>query len=298
MSRLPSFAALRALEAAARHRSYTGAAEELAVTHSAISQQMRGLEAELGAKLFERRGNRMEPTPATLQLAGEVARAIEILRVDLEAVAAPAPLVLSVGGYMARRWLPPRLPRLMTDPAGVSLEIQVVDRHVDFASEAVDAAVRNGSGDWPGLSSQLLYSEVMYPVCAPEFARSHPLVHPQDIARTPLLHLRSRPWSIWFDQWGSGQGPAPDGLPFDDALMMIEAAAEGLGLAFIVAGMVDEHIRSGRLVRPFGEDGVAKVDVFLIWPRASRKLDRIHALRDWFLAEVAADAAEAAPAGR
>ncbi len=289
MTRLPSFLALRALEAAARHHSYSRAAQELSVTHGAVSQQIRRLEAELGATMFERRGNSMQPTAQAQRLAGEIARALDILRDGVTAFTGAAPLeplVLSVGGFMARRWLPARLPRLMADPAGAGLQIQVVDRQVDLVAEGVDAAVRNGPGRWEGMRSHRLYTEDMYPVCTPQVARALNLRAPQDLLKAPLLHLRSRPWSIWFDQIGGSAPPA--GQQYDDALLMIEAAAQGLGVALVVGGMVDEELTSGRLVRPLGDGVAARVDVFLIWPRGSRKLARIHALRDWLLAEVAA----------
>lgn len=262
------------------------------MTHGAVSQQIRRLEAELGAALFERRGNRMEPTPEGQRLADEVARALEILRQGVTAFTGAThldPLVLSVGGFMARRWLPPRLPRLLADPAGAGLQIQVVDRQVDLVAEGVDAAVRNGPGQWEGMISHRLYTEDMYPVCAPQVARTLAMLTPQDVLQAPLLHLRSRPWTIWFDKFG-GEVPT-QGRTFDDALLMMGAAAQGLGVALAVGGLVEEELRSGRLVRPLGEGVAAEVDVFLIWPRGSRKQTRIHALRDWLLAEVAASAA-------
>lgn len=296
MQRLPSFLSLRALEAAARHRSYSRAAAELAVTHGAVSQQIRRLEDELGATLFERRGNSMEPTPEALRLAGEVARALGVLRDGVAAFTGAQqrdPLVLSVGGFMARRWLPPRLPRLMAHPAGEGLQIQVVDRHVDLASEA-DAGIRYGTGQWDGLQAQRLYGEDMFPVCAPALAEALPIRGRADVARAPLLHLRTRPWSIWFSKFGRGRTAPADGPAFDDALLMSEAAAQGLGLGLAAASMVEDELRSGRLVRPLGDDGVVNVDIYLVWPRGSSKLARIHALRDWLLAEVAADQASGA----
>lgn len=292
MKRLPAFFALRALEAAARHRSYSRAAEELAVTHSAVSQHIRALEADLGAKLFVRRGNQMEPTPAALELAGEVARATQILRDGVEAFAGAAarePLILSVGGYMARRWLPPRLRCLLDHPAGLGVQIQVVDRHVDFEKEHIDAATRFGPGDWEGLERQRLFSEDIYPVCTPELARKHSIAKVEDLFTAPILHLQSRPWGVWLSKLGV-EGPLPEGPSFDDSLMLMEAAAGGLGVALVVDGMVERELKSGRLVRPLGKAGVATLDIFLIWPKTARKLERIHALRDWFLAELEEEA--------
>ena len=138
MRRLPPFFALRALEAAARHRSYSRAAQELAVTHGAVSQQIRRLEAELGARLFERRGNAMVPTPAAERLAGRIGQGLDVLQNAVAEFAQAAerdPLVLSLDPQFANRWLPSRLGRLLADPAGANLEIRVEERRADFVTD-------------------------------------------------------------------------------------------------------------------------------------------------------------------
>ncbi|MGZ6040533.1 MAG: LysR substrate-binding domain-containing protein [Phenylobacterium sp.] len=297
MIRLPPFLGLRALEAAARHKSYSRAAEELAVTHGAVSQQIRRLEAELGARLFERRGNRMEPTPDAQRLAGEIARALEIMRQGVVAFSGAAhldPLVLSVGGYMARRWLPSRLPQLMADPAGANLEIRVENRHVDLAVEGVDVGVRSGTGRWTGLESCHLFGETMVPVCSPALAATYPMRSPRDLLAAPLLHSSIRPWSLWFAKFGLESPPIAGGK-FDDPLMVLEAAAQGLGLALAVDGLAGEHLESGRLIKPLGDVG-AEGGMYLVWRADNRKLTRIHALRDWFVAQAAAEGAAAGTA--
>lgn len=297
MTRLPPFLALRALEAAARHRSYSRAAEELAVTHSAVSQQIRGLEAELGAKLFARSGNRMEPTPAALRLAGEVSRSIDILRQGVTAFAGAAqrdPLVLSIGGFVARRWLPPRLPGLLAHPAGANLEIRVENRHVDLATEPVDVGVRYGTGYWDGLDLQRLFPERLFPVCSPALAAEGLLRGPRDLLTAPLLHRPTRSWSIWFNHFGL-TAPAPTGPVFDDPMMMLEAAAQGLGVALADESLVDEELAAGTLVRPFEDSIVSAHGIYMLWRRDSRKLARIHALRDWLVAEIEREPAAGRP---
>ena len=289
MTRLPAFPALRALEAAARHKSYSRAAEELAVTHGAVSQQIRRLEAELGATLFERRGNSMQPTPEAQRLADEIARALEILRQGVSAFsgrAGPDPLVLSVGGYVARRWLPARLSRLLADPAGAGLVIRVEDRHVDFATEkAVDVGIRYGGGRWEGLQAQRLTSERMFPVCSPRLLAAHPIADQRDLLGAPLIHWVPRPWSSWFSRFGL-EAPPQVGPVFDDSLLLLEAAAQGLGVALVTDGMVDHDLASGRLVRPLPSHVVSNLDMFMVWRGDSPKLARIHALRDWLMAQV------------
>jgi LysR family glycine cleavage system transcriptional activator len=291
VKRLPPFLSLRALEAAARHKSYSRAAEELSVTHGAVSQQIRRLEEELGAPLFERRGNRMEPTPEAVRLAQEIGRALGILHSGVTAFTGAAeldPLVLSVGGHVGRRWLPPRLSRLVAGPAGAGLEIRVEDRHADLAHERVDVGIRYGTGDWDGLACHRLLVERTFPVCSPELAASHNIQRPADLLKLRLLHRDNRPWNLWFGKFGL-EPPPRTGPVFDDSLLMVEGAAQGLGLALVVDGMVDEELRSGRLVRPLPEQFVSDLDMYMVWQPGSRKLARIHALRDWLLAEIAAD---------
>lgn len=291
MKRLPPFLSLRALEAAARHKSYSRAAEELAVTHGAVSQQIRRLEQELGAPLFARRGNRMEPTPDASRLAGEIGRALSILQNGVTAFTGAVeldPLVLSVGGYVGRRWLPPRLSRLVAGPAGAGLEIRVEDRHADLATERVDVGIRYGTGDWEGLHCHRLLTERTFPVCSPDLAASHKIQSPADLLTHRLLHRDNRPWNLWFAKFGL-EPPPRSGPVFDDSLLMVEGAAQGLGLALVVDGMVDEELRSGRLVRPLPEQFTSDLDMYMVWLPVSRKLARVHALRDWLLAEIAAD---------
>jgi LysR family transcriptional regulator, glycine cleavage system transcriptional activator len=300
MARLPPFFALRALEAAARHRSYSRAADELSVTHGAISQQMRRLEAELGARLFERRGNAMVPTPDALRLAGEVSRAMDILRNAVgafEAVAVKDPLVVSLDPQFASRWLPSRLPKLLADPAGANLEIRVEERRADFVTDGVDVALRYGAGQWDGVATARLFRETLFPVLSPTLQAQLNLCCPENLLKAPLLHHPHRPWRLWFQQFGL-EPPAASGLVIDDSVMLLEAAAQGIGVALARSGLIEQDLRTGRLVRPFEEDVASDLGFWVVWRADSRKLRRVEALRDWLVAEAGgwtgAEGAEAA----
>ncbi len=289
MRRLPPFFALRALESAARHRSYSRAADELAVTHGAVSQQIRRLEAELGAKLFERRGNTMVPTPAAQRLADELGRGFDVLQnavSEFDAGAARDPLVISLDPQFAGRWLPSRLPKLLADEAGAHMEFRVEDRRADFTTDGVDVAVRYGAGRWDGVEAQHLFAETLFPVCSPKVAAEHPMHEPKDLLTAPLLHHGYRPWSLWFGAFGLDTPPR-EGLLFDDSVMLVEAAAQGLGVALARSGLIEHDLAAGRLVRPL-EGGVAsELGFYVVWRADSRKLRRIQALRDWLVAEAA-----------
>jgi len=292
--RLPPFFALRALEAAARHRSYSRAAEELSVTHGAVSQQIRRLEAELGAQLFARRGNAMVPTPAAQHLADEVGRGLDVLQnavAQFNDAAEHDPLVISLDPQFANRWLPSRLPKLLADVAGANLEIRVEERRSDFTTDGVDAAIRYGAGRWENVEARRLFAETLLPVCSPRFAAEHPMRQPRDLLTARLLHHGYRPWSLWFSAFGL-ESPQRTGLLFEDSVMLVEAAAQGLGVALARSGLIEADLAAGRLVRPL-EDAVASdLGFFVVWRADSRKLRRIHALRDWLVAEAAATQAE------
>ncbi len=293
MRRLPPFFALRALAAAARHRSYSRAADELSVTHGAVSQQIRRLEEELGAQLFARRGNAMVPTPAAQHLASEVGRGLDVLQnavAQFNAAAERDPLVVSLDPQFANRWLPPRLPRLLSDPAGANLEVRVEERRADFTTDGVDAAVRYGAGRWENVEAQRLFAETLFPVCSPKFAQQHPMREPPDLLAAPLLHHNHRPWSLWFSDFGL-ESPPRRGLLFEDSVMLLEAAAQGLGVALARSGLIEADLASGRLVRPLENAVASDFGFYVVWRADSRKLRRIHALRDWLVAE-AADAAD------
>lgn len=290
MRRLPPFISLRALEAAARHRSYSRAADELAVTHGAVSQQIRRLEEELGVTLFVRQGNQMCPTPAALSLAGEVGAALTTLRRGVETVRvqAAAPLVLSTVPAFATRWLGPRLARMTAEVGEAELSLKVETRMADFVTDGVDAGLRHGDGNWPGLEVQPLFEDRLFPVASSDLLASRPVRALQDLATVPLLHHAVWPWRLWFDRWGLGEAPAARGLVFEDSALLLDAAAQGMGVALARSGLVGEDLRAGRLVRLFPDELCPDLGYFLVWRADSPKLPRILRLRDWLVAEVRA----------
>lgn len=289
MVRLPPFFALRALAAAARRRSYSRAAEELSVTHGAVSQQIRKLEAELGARLFVRQGNAMIRTPAAEKLAGEVERALRILQDGVAAFSEAAerdPLVVSLEPQLGTRWLPPRLPRLLADPAGTNVDFIIESRTADFVTDGVDMGVRYGSGEDQGVEKVLLFCEQLFPVASPSLAAQHSVWEPKDILSTPLLRHRHRPWSIWLSAFGLADPQR--GPEFEDSLMLLEAAAQGMGVALARSSLVEQDLANGRLVRLLPHAVDNEFAFYIAWRGDSPKLRRIHALRDWLLVEAGA----------
>ena len=285
--RLPPFSSLVALEAAARHRSYSRAAAELFVTHGAVSQQVRKLEEELGVQLFARRGNQMEPTATGAALAAKVGEAMATLRqgVDSARRAASGPIVISTGPAFATSWLSPLLARLAAETAEPDLTIRVEDRVADMAADGVDIALRYGTGPWAGMESARLIDERVFPVCSPDLLARHPVTRPEDLLSAPLLRHTDLPWSIWFRAMGIAPPELRPALGFDGSAMMLDAAARGLGFALARGGYAKRDLEDGRLVRPLPGEVDVETGHHFVWRTENPKLPRILKLRDWFLKE-------------
>jgi len=284
--RLPPFSSLVALEAAARHKSYSRAAAELFVTHGAVSQQVRKLEEELGVQLFARRGNQMEPTATGAALAARVGEAVATLREGVEGArrAASGPIVISTGTAFATRWLVTLLARLTAETGELDLTIRVEDRLSDLAAEGADVALRFGAGPWPGTDSVRLIDEVMFPVCSPDLLARHPIARPEDLLKAPLLRHTDLPWSTWFRAMGVEAPELAPALGFDNSAMMLDAAAQGLGFALARGGYAQRDLDEGRLVRPLPGSVDVETGHNFVWRAENPKLPRILKLLDWFLA--------------
>jgi LysR family transcriptional regulator, glycine cleavage system transcriptional activator len=301
MARLPPLTTLQALEAAVRHRSYSKAARELNLTHGAISHQLRRLETDLGALLFRRSGNDMLPTRAAEDLADAITRCFADLERALDRTrrsAAGEPLVVSLAAQFASRWLAPRLPRL--SDADLNVQLRVEDREADFVRDGVDAGVRLGAGVWEGLESAEILAETLFPICSPAFAERHGIATAEDLLRVPLLRPAFGAWSDWFTAQGLAapgpEAPRSGDLRIEDSTLMIEAAAQGLGVALARSSLMGQDLTDGRLVRAAPGEVAAGVGFYLVWRADSRKLDRIGALRAWLDAEVAGVGQKAVPA--
>jgi len=292
----------RALEAAVRHRSYSRAAAELNVTHGAVSQHMRQLEERLGIPLFQRRGNGMEPLPVAARIATSVGAALALLEsaVD-EAGAGKAfePLAISLEQGFARRWLMPRLMRLREQTGEDDLDLRLENRLADFVGDGIDAAIRYGDGEWPGFEVTKLFNVQLFPVCGPGFLSERSLTTVEDLYGAPLLRHTHPLWSWphWFRSLGLAPPPS-EGMMFDDSSLMFDAAAQGAGVALARDMLVEDDLRSGRLVRPIATELESSWSYFLVWRADGPRLSRVLALRDWLMNEVVkGEAGRDGPAG-
>jgi LysR family transcriptional regulator, glycine cleavage system transcriptional activator len=304
---LPSLNALRAFEAAARHLSFTRAAAELSVTQTAISHQIKGLEEQLGVQLFRR-------LPRGLVLTEEAQRYAPALRAAFEQIAAATEQlsVSAAGGTLnlstvpsfAAKWLVPRLGSFRAAHPEIDLRISASLRLVDLAREDFDVAIRMGRGHYPGLRVDALFGEVMFPVCSPRLlAGPKPLRRPEDLRHHVLLHdvdvfasafaAVPQAWRLWLERAGLQGIDVERGPVFEDSAMLLDAAAEGQGVALGRSALVALDLAAGRLVRPFDISLPFELTYYLVCPEATADRPKIAAFRAWLLAE--AEAQKQAP---
>lgn len=295
MSRkLPPLTALRAFEAVARHLSMARAAEELHVTPAAVSQQIRQLEDLLGQPLF-RRGKQIvltETAEAALPLLTDAFDRLEHAAARLRPDTDNGPLVVSSPPAFAARWLMARLEDFQNRHPEIELRLSATRRLVDFTLEDVDCAIRFGDGQYHGLSVDRLMPETFIPVAAPSVAAG--ITSIEDIARKPLLndewHTDHQLFPDW-KSWLTAQGVTLDAplrvKHFGESNLTIQAALAGLGVALAWRSLVEDDLKSGRLVHLLDQ----KIDVssayYLVTPPNRLEVPKVAAFRQWLLDSVA-----------
>ena len=271
--RIPPFPALRAFHAAARHGRLKDAAAELGITESAVSHQIRRLEAYLQLPLFHRR-------PGGLVLTADGERYLT----DIDpAFAQLAAATRSIMGTMGRRrvsltlpaslatlWLIPRLGKFESACPDIALNLVTSSRMMDLRRERLDLAIRYGAGSWSGVEAEFLMGETAMPVCHPSLFEGEPDPDPKDALQRCRLITNAIHPNEW-EEWASARGlPAPDlsdalGLELQD--QVLEAAAQGLGLAMGRSPMVDDRLANGTLVAPFGMASLSPTSFYLCQPK-------------------------------
>jgi len=290
---LPPLKALRAFEAAARHGSVSRAAEELHVTQSAVSQQVRALERHVGLPLFRRIAGQIELTPEGRDFFPPLRDALDSIdaaAARLAANRAAGVLTVSLLPTFAMRWLIPRLGRFQARQPEIEVRLVTTARQADLRREDIDAAIRYGSGQWPDLHADLLMTEDMFPVCAPRLLSETPALRTVgDLARHTLLLVDAPPrkddWTLWLEAAGA-RGLEPAGtMKFESSAQALEAALAGLGLVLAHRPFVVDDLAEGRLVAPFETVVPARDAYYLVYHRSRAELPRLRALRDWLLDE-------------
>ncbi|KRE96521.1 LysR family transcriptional regulator [Frateuria sp. Soil773] len=284
--RLPPLAALRAFEAAARHQSFRLAADELAVTATAISHQIRQLEQRLGVALFERQARGVALTAEGRMLFPALREGFDLMADALAPLLRPKRrriVTVSATPAFVARLLVPRLAGFQAAHPAFDLRLHASTRPVDFAAQQIDAAIRYGRGPYRGLRHEPLLHTRFAPVCSPALK----LRTPADLARHPLLHYQwqsafrdPQDWAAWRRAAGLRRLDVSRGVTFSDETHAIEAAIAGQGVALLDTALVADELARGTLVAPFGPalDGL---DYLFVHPVGTADDPAVAALRDW-----------------
>lgn len=284
---LPSLNALKAFEATARHRSMTLAADELCVTHGAISRHIRGLEQALGVILVNRRAHSTEPTSEGLRLAEGLASAFGLMQASVERVR-PGPLTLSCSSSIMMGWIIPRIGQFHERHPHIALQFNMNYDQVDFVRDKISLAIRSSIIEPPkDAIIRELGGEAIGPVCSPEYLSRSGVLYPGDMENAALLSTRTRPkaWNDWQAIAGEQDLQLASQSAFDHFYLLIQAAACGLGIAVVPQMLVLDQLASGRLVAPFGFLPGPRRMVLWIAPHIAGRPDAL-ALERWLTAEM------------
>lgn len=294
MSHLPSLQTLRAFVAAGRHKSYSKAAEELGLTHGAVSHRIRELEERLGVPLFRRVGNSMQLTEAGQKLEAQVRQGLSLLEqafapTKTGATKAKRHIVITSVPSMGSTWLFARLAQFRAEHPDLDIDLRVSEALNDYKREGIDLGIRLGSGGWPGLNAVKLFDEALTPVCTPEYRDQLELRTPADLKRATMLLNPWTPWARWFRAAGLDWPEPTRGPKFDDAPLLLRAALAGSGVALGRQWLAVDELRAGRLVAPFDLAVRDDMAYWLAWPTGRAANPDALRLREWLEAQAASE---------
>ena len=293
--KIPSPGALVAFESAARHESFTKAAQDLSLTQSAICRQIAGLEDFLGVNLFRRTKRGVKLTEAGITYSRQVAIRLDAVEHDTLAIMAQqgqgATLELAVVPTFATKWLLPRLAQFVREHAGITVNLATRTRPFLFAETKFDAAIYFGDAGWPGTEAHYLMRENPVPVCSPRLIASlhagRAGLTPEHIAQLPLLQQSTRPysWRHWFESLGLRVANDMSGPRYELFSMLGQAAMHDMGVALIPPMMIEEELASGRLVIAHDHAYLSEKAYYLIFPESKAEAPGLREFRDWLKGE-------------
>ena len=292
-----SFKAVQAFEAAARLSSFALAAEELFVTPSAVSHQIRALEERFGVQLFHRLHRAVILTDAGRRYAEEIATAfarIKTATLELGRTAKSDILTVHSAPSFATQWLMPRLARFSAAHPGIDVRLSASSEAVDLVASAVDLDIRYGSKNIPpaGIIALAFPPETIVPLCAPGLAKGKlPIRKPSDLCRHVLIHSENCliGWREWERRYRVSKLDFGRGPRFDRSFMAISAAADGMGVCLESLLLAQRELESGRLVAPLGMDGPQIRGYTMNVLKSSVDLPKVRAFGDWMFTELAND---------
>lgn len=288
----PSMSLLLAFEASARHQSFARAAEELALTQSAVSRQVGVLEELLEVELFQRNGKRIWLTDAGTMYARGVAHALDKLRgASLQAISFRADsrsLRLALLPTFGSKWLLPRLQRFYQKHPDIIVHIHTrVGEIDDFSAAGVDACVGVRDVAMPGPETLELFPESLVVIASPKLIEQHPISQPSDLLSHMLLHVAARPqqWADWVAAHGASLNNVHTGPQFEVTEHLIQSVLAGIGVGLVPRVLVEESLGRGDLAIPLPTPVGSTRSFCLSYPSFNAKLPQLIAFRDWLEAE-------------
>jgi len=292
--------ALRAFEASARHKSFSAAAEELHVTSAAVGQLVRSLEDWLGKPLFIRATtgqHRLIPTEVAEMALPEIRTGFDRLTLGLARLKEGANsdvLTVTVSPAFAAKWLLPRIDRFQAAFPDIDVRLDTTLKPVDFAVQRVDVGVRYGAGNWPGLVSEKLMEEEVFPVCSPTMLHTRSFNQVADLLEVTLIHDLSMDshsgfpsWQAWLAKAGVKQQTQTRGMQINNSAAVLQAVIDGHGIALARSVMARDDLSSGRLIRLYPSINVASsLAYYLVYRPECFSLPRLQAFRSWLNKEV------------
>lgn len=288
--RLPSLNALRAFEAAARHLSFTKAADELNVTQAAISHQVKALEDQIGIQLFLRRNRQLILTDAGQTLLPDLIEAFDAMDTALARVKRrdqAGILTVATMDSLAAAWLMPRLGRFRDENPDIDIRLATSDVAADYDRDGIDIGIRYGRGVWPGLIAEELMHEDIFPVCAPELMQRGPGLNSlADLRHYPLIHDdMTEDWNMWLNAAGLRDIDPTRGTGYTHSNLVIQAAINGEGVALGRGLLVADPINAGKLITPFDLALTAEYRYYVASTETNYDRPKVRVFRDWLMRE-------------
>ncbi|WP_279480000.1 LysR substrate-binding domain-containing protein [Aureimonas sp. SK2] len=286
---LPPLSALRAFEVAARHLSFTRAAEELGMTQAAVSYQIKLLEERVGAPLFLRGRRQVTLTPGGSRFAAECTSSFERLSAAYADLCGSAAGLLAISSVptFASYWLARHLGSFQLQHPATAVQLTSTRHITDFEREPVDIAIRAGTGHWPGLTAHLLVAVDYAPMLSPSLAArlGGMPASAADLLRFPLVNTTHEWWDLWFSMMGVEQAGSDrrNGPTLGSQDLEAMAAIAGQGVSLLTPFFYAEEVAAGRLVQPFEPLYPIGRGYYLVYPTARRAVPKIRAFRDWML---------------
>lgn len=295
MRRLPPLNALRVFDAAARHGSFNKASEELCVTPSAVSHQLKSLEEFLGVELFRREKRTISLTSAGERYLPSVQMALdELEQATRRLISVPNSNVIkvSIAPAFLTRWLVPRITRFQERSPEVELRLESSFEYIDFDNSDTDMAVYYGTGPWKGVESHLMRNIFLTPVMSPTLLEGDGAINsPKDMLKHTLINVsgRSHEWTKLLQSESLSVTGVNKTISFSSTSLAVSAAAEGIGIALADTGLLGREIESGRLVAPFDIRLDSHNAFYLVYRENHSLTPAMLAFRDWILEEMQAD---------